>query len=58
MDPGPKNIGLRLSGADLARLDAWIARSEGKVPGLQLTRTEAVRSLLRRALDADEGGEG
>jgi len=51
-------ISVRLDDIILERIDAWRRRAEARVSGMELTLSESVRILLRRALDADEGGEG
>ena len=47
-------IGLRLSPELMARVDAWVERTEKLVPGLKLTRSAAARTLIEQALDLDE----
>lgn len=45
----------RLTPSLIARLDAHAQRMSAQTPGLRLTRTDALRSLLTAALDAAEG---
>lgn len=49
-------VAFRLSADLLKRLDAKVARMEAATPGLSVTRTDAVRVLLLKSLDAEEAG--
>jgi hypothetical protein len=46
-----ETIPVRLAPEDVADVDAWIERQDGKV-----SRSEAVRRLLRQALGAEKKG--
>lgn len=48
-------VGVRLEPEQLRRVDGFLQDSEAKIPGLKLTRSEAIRMLIGRALDAHEG---
>jgi hypothetical protein len=39
------------------RLDRHAARLNARTPGLRITRSDALRSLLTAALDREEGGD-
>ncbi len=45
-------LAFRLPAALVARVDVYAKRLNGATPGLDVTRTDAVRSLLVQALDA------
>lgn len=47
-------VAFRLSADLLNRLDAKVARMEAATPGLSVSRTDAVRVLLLKSLDAEE----
>jgi metal-responsive CopG/Arc/MetJ family transcriptional regulator len=50
-NPKPtKQIGVRLPAALLAELDRYIAERNANEPGLDLTRSDAVRVILARTL--------
>jgi len=49
-------IPIRLSDEMLARLDLWVAREHAR--GVNITRTDAVRILLGKALDMEEKAAG
>lgn len=49
-----QSVAFRLSAEILKRLDAKVARMEASNPGLTFTRTDAVRVLLLKSLDAEE----
>ena len=51
-------IRVRLDAALLGRIDAHRAWIEQQVPGLMLTRSDAIRQLLRQALQSGEEGRG
>ena len=52
-------LAFRLPGALVARVDAYAKRLNAATPGLDVTRTDAVRALLTQALDRVEGkGKG
>lgn len=40
----------------IARIDRYVTRLESEHPGLEFSRSDAVRTLLTRALDEIEGG--
>lgn len=50
-------VAFRLPDSLIGRLDRHVERMNGANPGLEFTRTEAVRSLLTRALDEIEGAK-
>jgi hypothetical protein len=49
-----EQVAFRLPKALIKRVDAYAARLEAAQPGMKVTRTDAVRVLLVRALDAAE----
>lgn len=49
-----EQVAFRLPKALVARLDAYAARLEEEQPGMSFTRTDVVRVLLTKALDATE----
>jgi hypothetical protein len=48
-------LAFRLPGSLLARVDAYAKRLNAATPGLDVTRTDAVRALLTQALDQIDG---
>jgi hypothetical protein len=46
-------IAVRFLDDDLGRIDAYLERLREKVPGVQLTRADAIRSLVARGLGAE-----
>ena len=54
----PKQIYVRLDDALLARFDRYAERLEAEQPGLKPTRSDAIRILVHRGLDAEELDEG
>lgn len=50
-------VAFRLPDSLVKRLDRHVERMTAENPGLDFTRTEAVRSLLTRALDQIEGAK-
>lgn len=50
-----EQVAFRLPKDLVKRLDDFVARMSAAQPGMNVTRTDAVRVLLVRALDADEG---
>jgi len=50
-------LAFRVPADIVQRLDAHAARLSRDNPGLEFTRTDAVRTLLTRALDEVESGE-
>jgi Arc/MetJ-type ribon-helix-helix transcriptional regulator len=48
-------VAFRLPDSLIARLDRHVERVSKEHPGLDFSRTDAVRSLLTRALDQSEG---
>ena len=52
-------LAFRLPASLVARVDAYAKRLNAATPGLDVTRTDAVRALLTQALDRVEGkGKG
>lgn len=49
-------VAFRLSEQMLARIDTHVRRMEAHNPGLTISRTDAVRVLLLKGLDAVEAG--
>lgn len=49
-------LGIRLDASLVADLDAYVARRLEAEPGLDFTRSDAVRVLLGKALAAEQGG--
>jgi hypothetical protein len=45
-------LAFRLPAVLVARVDAYVKRLNSATPGLDVTRTDAVRALLTQALDA------
>ncbi len=56
-ESGGHQVGLRVPMALLRRVDAYLARLRGELPGLAVSRSDALRILVAKALDA-EGIEG
>jgi metal-responsive CopG/Arc/MetJ family transcriptional regulator len=54
----PRQIYIRLDDGLLARIDRYAERLGATQPGLHPTRSDAIRVLLHRALDAAELDEG
>ena len=48
-------LAFRLPDSLVARVDAYAKRLNAVTPGLDVTRTDAVRALLTQALDSVEG---
>jgi len=60
VDPGgdrAAQVAFRLPAAILAKLDEHVARLRRLVPGVRLTRADAVRALLERGIEAVEAEE-
>jgi hypothetical protein len=51
----PRATYIRLDEALLARIDRYAERLATEQPGFQPTRSDAIRILLHKALDAEEG---
>lgn len=51
-----QNVAFRLPNDLVARLDAHLVAMGVRMPGVTLTRSDAVRELLIRALDHTEAG--
>ncbi len=49
-------IGVRLPQSLVADLDSYVARRLADEPGIDFTRSAAVRVLLSKALAAEQGG--
>lgn len=52
---GTQLVAFRLEPEMLAKVDAFAREMEARVPGLAVTRTDAVRVLLTRALEREGG---
>jgi hypothetical protein len=52
-----KQLAIRLEEPLLARIDAYVERLKKERPGIDVNRTDAVRSLLTMALDQLEAPE-
>ena len=50
----PKATYVRLDEALLARIDRYVERLAAEQPGFRPTRSDAIRILLHKALDAEE----
>ncbi|MBI5493757.1 MAG: hypothetical protein HY904_01955 [Deltaproteobacteria bacterium] len=50
-----QQVGIRLPEELVARLDQHVERMRAAQPGLEVTRADAVRVLLTKALDAEGG---
>jgi metal-responsive CopG/Arc/MetJ family transcriptional regulator len=50
----PKQIYVRLDDALLTRIDQYVDRLAADQPGLKPSRSDAIRILLYKALDAEE----
>lgn len=46
------NTAIRISPPLLARIDAFAVRLQAELPGAMVTRSEAIRILLTKALDS------
>ncbi len=58
--PGPektRQVGVRLPVSLLERLDSFAAQLAKETPGISVSRTDAVRVLLHRALADHESGD-
>ena len=53
----PKVIYVRLDGALLARIDQFVERLAAQQPGLKPNRSDAIRVLVHKGLDAFEQAE-
>jgi hypothetical protein len=53
-----KPVYVRLDDALIARIDRYAERLAAEQPGLKPTRSDTIRVLLHRALDAAEGDDG
>ena len=51
----PKPIYIRLDEALLARIDQFAERMNAQQPGLKLNRSDAIRVLIHKGLEATEG---
>jgi metal-responsive CopG/Arc/MetJ family transcriptional regulator len=49
----PKQVYVRLDDTLLARIDRYAERLAAEQPGFKPTRSDAIRILLHKALDAD-----
>ena len=58
MAENDEQIVIRLPGALVERVDAHVERLRAEQPGLRITRSDAVRMLLSKALEAVEPGRG
>jgi metal-responsive CopG/Arc/MetJ family transcriptional regulator len=56
-DSPPKATYVRLEQTLLARVDRFIEREAARQPGLALSRSDAIRILLHKGLDAEEAEE-
>jgi hypothetical protein len=54
----PKATYVRLDDALLARIDRYAERLAAEQPGFRPTRSDAIRILLHKGLDAEELDEG
>jgi metal-responsive CopG/Arc/MetJ family transcriptional regulator len=52
-ESSPKQIYVRLDDMLLSRIDRYAERRAAEQPGLKPTRSDAIRILLHKALDAD-----
>jgi metal-responsive CopG/Arc/MetJ family transcriptional regulator len=52
-ESSPKQIYVRLDDTLLSRIDRYAERLAAEQPGLKPTRSDAIRILLHKALDAD-----
>lgn len=52
-----QQVAFRLSVDLVKRIDAYVARMKTREPGLEVTRADAVRVLLTKALDAEGGSK-
>jgi hypothetical protein len=50
---GSQQIGTRVPDELVARIDAYLERMNAENPGLEVTRADAIRVLLTKALDAE-----
>ncbi len=50
-----ENVGVRLDAALLARVDATRARMAARVPGMSVSRSNALRALILAGLGATDG---
>ncbi len=57
-DPTTVQVNLRLSAELVERIEAFGAGVAETVPGLEVTRTDAIKMLLTRALDAQPTADG
>ncbi len=56
--PGPEDtiqVGVRLPVSLVARIDAYAQELSEERPGIHVSRTDAIRVLLLRALESDGG---
>lgn len=49
-------VGLRLSEEFRSRIDRYLEKVQAANPGFDLTRSDAIRQLIARGLEAAEGG--
>ena len=45
-----EQINFRVSDEMAERIDAWLASLQARMPGIQMTRSDAIRDLLERGL--------
>jgi hypothetical protein len=54
----PRQVYVRLDDATLARIDRFLAQLSAQQPGLKPNRSDAIRVLVHRGLEAVEQQEG
>lgn len=54
MEEETTQIGLRLPNRLISRLTQYAEKQEAKIPGLTVSRTDAIKMLLTQALNLDD----